>query len=208
MIRLALPKGRNLGFFRAALTKAGVPLEGFDPNGRALQHALPAEGIEILMLKDPDLPLYVERGVADFGAIGSDVLEESGADLLVPLHLVEGGCRLSLIGRPGLELRNGRQLRLATKYPNTARSWLATQDFGAEILPLSGSVELAPVLGLADLALDIVQTGSTLVANGLVELEVVREVSICVVINRGSWQAHRAIWNDLITRLEAVGAVR
>lgn len=208
MIRLALPKGRNLQFVQRALAAAGMPLSGFDPGGRLLQQDLPEEGVEVLVLKDPDLPLYVERAVADFGAIGSDVLEESGADVLVPVRLRDGGCRLSLVGRPGTALRNGRQIRLATKYPRIAAAWLGTQGFGAEILELSGSVELAPVLGLADIALDIVQTGSTLKANGLVELEVIREVSICLVINRGSWQAHRALLNDLIGRLEAAGVVQ
>lgn len=208
MMRLALPKGRNLSFVRAAFARAGLTLDGFDFSGRLLQQELPEDGVEVLLLKDPDLPLYVERGVADFGAIGSDVLEESGADLLVPVRLVEGGCRLSLVGRPGTKLRNGRQLRLATKYPRTAREWLASRGLGAEILELSGSVELAPVLGLADVALDIVQTGSTLRAHGLVELETVRDVGICLVVNRGAWQAHRAALNDFVDRLEAAGAVR
>lgn len=208
MIRLALPKGRNLGPIRSAFAAAGLPLAGLDHSGRVLQQQLVDEHVEVLLLKDPDLPLYVERGVADLGAIGSDVLEESGADLLVPVRLVEGGCRLSLVGRPGTAMHNGHQHRIATKYPRIAASWLAGRGFGAEILELSGSVELAPVLGLTDLALDIVQSGATLAANGLVELEMVREISICLVVGRGAWQAHRDALNDFISRLEATGAVQ
>lgn len=210
MIRLALPKGRNLDVARAAMAAAGIGLSGLDRAdgaGRALRTALPEEGLEILSLKDWDVPLYVEHGVADFGVVGSDVLGELGGDLLIPARFTAGRSRFSLLGRGPALPPPGAEVRLATKYPVTARRLLEGRPFAAEIVTLSGSVELAPVLALADLALDIVQSGRTLAENGLVELESVAEVAACLVVNRASFQRHRARLNEWIDRLEAVEAV-
>ena len=210
MIRLALPKGRNLEASLAAFGAAGIPL-GLDRNGRSLRWRVPErEGsgeIEVLSLKDWDLPLYVSHGVADCGIVGSDVLEEVDGDLLVPVRLLAGRSRLSLIGFEDRLPEPGTQVRLATKYPNTARRLVAEKPWGAEILKLSGSIELAPVLRLAELALDIVQTGRTLAENHLVEIETVAEVAPCLVVNRASYQRHRALLNDWIGRLEAAEVV-
>lgn len=208
MIRLALPKGRNLDAALAAFRAAGIGLSGLDSGGRSLRTTLPEEGIEVLSLKDWDLPLYVSHGVADCGIVGSDVLEEVDGDLLVPVRLRQGRSRMSLIGRSADSLPGpGGQVRLATKYPNTARRVVAGRPWGAEIVKLSGSIELAPVLRLAELALDIVQTGRTLAENHLVEIETVAEVAACLVVNRASFQRHRALLNDWIGRLEAAEVV-
>ncbi|HVR95661.1 MAG TPA: ATP phosphoribosyltransferase [Thermoanaerobaculia bacterium] len=207
MIRLAMPKGRNLEVALAAFRAAGLGLDGLEAAGRSLRTSLPESGVEVLSLKDWDLPLYVEHGIADCGIVGSDVLEELDGDLLVPVRLREGRSRLSLIGRSPEPPPAGGQVRLATKYPHTARRLVATRPWGAEIFKLSGSVELAPVLHLADVALDIVQTGRTLVENRLVEVEVVAEVAACLVVNRASFQRHRARINEWIGRLEAAGVV-
>lgn len=209
MIRLALPKGRNLGPALAAFRAAGLELgNGGGGGDRRLWSRHPEAEVEILSLKDWDLPLYVEQGVADCGVVGSDVLSELDGDLLVPVRLAEGRSRLSLIGRgPGLP-PPGAQVRLATKYPRTARRLLAERSWGAEVLRLSGSIELAPLLDLAEVALDIVQTGRTLAENGLVELERVAEVASCLVVNRASYQRHRARLNDWFERLEALGVAR
>lgn len=207
MIRLALPKGRNLEPSLAAFRAAGIPLHGLDPNGRSLRTRL-EEGVEVLSLKDWDLPVYVEHGVADLGIVGSDVLAEVDGDLLVPVRLREGRSRMSLIGRSAEAMPlPGGQVRLATKYPNTARRVVAERPWGAEILKLSGSIELAPLLHLAELALDIVQSGRTLKENGLMEIEVVAEVAACLVVNRASYQRHRTLLNEWIGRLEAAEVV-
>jgi ATP phosphoribosyltransferase len=207
MIRFALPKGRNLDAALGAFRAAGIPLNGLSAGGRSLRMRLADEGIEVLSLKDWDLPLYVSHGVADCGVVGSDVLEEVDGDLLVPVRLLRGRSRMSLIGRAAAPPAAGTQVRLATKYPNTARRVVAGRSWGAEILTLSGSIELAPVLRLAELALDIVQTGRTLAENGLVEVETVAEVAPCLVVNRASYQRHRALLNEWIGRLEAAGVV-
>jgi ATP phosphoribosyltransferase len=207
MIRLALPKGRNLDPALAALRAAGLALDGLEAAGRSLLAAFPDDGVEVLSLKDWDLPLYVEHGVADCGIVGSDVLGEVGGDLLVPARLRAGRSRFSLIGRgPGLPAAGG-QVRLATKYPLTARRVLAGRPWGAEIVRLSGSVELAPVLRLAELALDIVQSGRTLAENGLLEIEVIAEVAACLVVNRASFQRHRGRINGWLDRMEAAEVV-
>lgn len=207
MIRLALPKGRNLGPARAALAAGGLDL-ALDDGDRRLWLARPEADVEVLLLKDRDLPLWVEYGVADLGVVGSDVLGEVGGDLLAPLRLVDGASRLSLIGRPGSLPGPGAQVRLATKYPRTARRLVAARPWGAEIVELSGSIELAPLLDLAELALDIVQTGRTLAEHGLVELEVVAPVAPTVIVNRASFQGHRRRVNELLGRLEAAGVAR
>jgi len=207
VIRLALPKGRNLGPVLAALAAAGLAGEEMSEAGlgRRLRTTLPGTGIEVLSLKDWDLPLYVEHGVADCGFVGSDVLGEVDGDLLVPLRLHAGRCRLSLIGKGPGPPTPGSQVRLATKYPATARRVVALRPWGAEIVRLSGSVELAPLLDLAEIALDIVQTGRTLAENHLVELDEVEEVAACLVVNRASFQRHRELLNRWIGRLEAAG---
>lgn len=210
MIRFALPKGRNLETALAAFQAAGIagiPLNGFGAAGRSLRMRIPETGIEVLSLKDWDLPLYVGHGIADCGIVGSDVLEEIDGDLLVPVRFREGRSRMSLIGRRPELPAAGTQVRLATKYPNTARRVVAGRAWGAEILKLSGSIELAPVLRLAELAIDIVQTGRTLVENGLVEIETLAEVAPCLVVNRASYQRHRTLLNDWISRLEAAEVV-
>jgi ATP phosphoribosyltransferase len=114
---------------------------------------------------------------------------------------------MSLIGRARELPQAGSQVRLATKYPNIARRVVAGRPWGAEILRLSGSVELAPLLRLAEVALDIVQTGRTLAENHLVEIETVAEVAACLVVNRASYLRHRALLNEWIDRLEAAEVV-
>ena len=206
MIRLALPKGRNLEVTLAAFRAAGL-LSGLDLGSRSLLVQLEEEGIEALSIKDWDIPVYVEHGVADVGIVGSDVLAEVDGDLLVPVRLRDGRSRMSLIGRAAALPAPGSQVRLATKYPNTARQVLEGRTWGAEIVKLSGSIELAPLLHLAEVALDIVQTGRTLAENDLVEIETVAEVAACLVVNRASYQRHRALLNDWIDRLEAAEVV-
>ncbi|MCH9646733.1 MAG: ATP phosphoribosyltransferase [Deltaproteobacteria bacterium] len=207
MIRLALPKGRNLATARAAFRAAGMPLEVLDDGQRQLRLVSPEEGLEILLLKDWDVPLYVQYGIADCGVVGSDVLEETAGDLLVPVRFREGRSRLSLIGRPGSLPKEGSQIRLATKYPRIARNVLRERPWGAEILKLHGSIELAPLLDLAELALDIVQTGRTLKENHLQELEVIRQVAACLVVNRASFQRLRGDFNRLFQSLEKAEVV-
>jgi len=206
MIRLALPKGRNLETALSAFRAAGWSMESLEQGDRRLRIPLPEIDAEALLLKDWDLPLYVEYGIADVGVVGSDVLEEVGGDVLVPARFTEGRSRLSLIGKGELP-RAGQQVRLASKFPNIARAVVSTKAWNAEILKLWGSVELGPLLDLSEVALDIVQTGRTLKENHLVELETVREVAPILIVNRAAYQNHRQALNTLLRRMEEAGVV-
>ena len=128
MIRLALPKGRIREAALVAFGVAGVEVEKLDPETRALTTRLNGGEVEVLFLKDWDLPLYVERGIADCGVVGSDVLGEVDGDLLVPARLRDGACHFSLIGKSHDLPKAGEQARLATKYPKTARRLLADRS--------------------------------------------------------------------------------
>ncbi|MGE4188955.1 MAG: ATP phosphoribosyltransferase [Thermoanaerobaculia bacterium] len=206
MIRLALPKGRNLAAVSDAFRAAGIPLDGLEDGSRRLWRDFPEHGFGALLVKDRDLPLYVLRGVADCGVVGRDVLDEVDGDLLVPLEIAAGGSRLSLIAPSGRALpAAGENVRLATKYPRLAGRWLERQSWSAELLELSGGIELAPLVGLADFILDIVQSGATLRAHGLVELAVVQEIRPCFVVHRSAWQRRRAEIGRLVGALEAAG---
>lgn len=206
MIRLALPKGRNLKTALEAFRQADWPLDGLEKGDRRLKIPLPDIDGEALLLKDWDVPLYVEYGIADIGVVGSDVLEEVGGDVLVPARFTEGRSRMSLIGKRELP-KPGQQVRLASKFPNIARAVVAQETWSAEILKLWGSVELGPLLELSEVALDIVQTGRTLKENHLVELKTVREIAPILIVNRAAYQNHRATLNQLLRRLEEAGVV-
>lgn len=203
---LALPKGRNLEIALDAFRAAGLPLEGVETGDRRLRIDLPEVGFQILLLKDWDVPLYVEYGIADLGIVGSDVLAEVGGDVLVPARFTAGRCRLSLIGKQGLP-EPGAQVRLATKFTHIARQVVMGEAWNAEILKLFGSVELGPLLELAEVALDIVQTGRTLQENHLLELKVVREVAPLLLVHRAAFQRHRDRINELVDRFEDAGVV-
>jgi ATP phosphoribosyltransferase len=164
--------------------------------------------LSFLLVKDPDIPSYVERGIADVGIVGLDVLEEEQrADVLRPLALDLGRCRMSLCGKPGTqprELAERGNLRIATKYPSIAQRALEERGLPAEIIPLRGSVELATLTGLADAIIDLVDTGATLKANGLVELEELFVSTARVVVNRASWRLKTQEVQGFLDRLSAL----
>jgi ATP phosphoribosyltransferase len=146
--------------------------------------------VEALLLKGRDLPRYVAGGVAALGVVGSDTLDECEADLLELADLKLGVCRLSLCAPAGVSLESLRHqphLRIATKYVRMTRAWLRSQELTAELVPLQSSVELAPILGLADAIVDLVQTGGTLRAHGLQEIEVIGRTSARLVASRGAY---------------------
>jgi len=150
-------------------------------------------GVRLLLLRGSDVPVYVLRGVADLGVSGKDILLEQGSDgLYEPLDLGIGRCRLMTAGHPG-EYRS-RRLRVATKFVNIARRHYAAMGVQVEIIRLNGAMELAPVLGLADQIVDIVDTGSTLRAHGLEPLETIAEISARLIVNKAAMKLqHRRI---------------
>jgi ATP phosphoribosyltransferase len=189
-ILIALPKGRIADELLPMLANTALALDEQAMKSRVLCIPTATPGVEALLLKGSDLPRYVAGGVAALGIVGSDTLDECEVDLLELADLKLGVCRLSLCAPEGTSLESLRQkphLRIATKYIRMTRAWLRSEDLTAELVPLQSSVELAPILGLADAIVDLVQTGSTLRAHGLLEIKVMGRTSARLVASRGAY---------------------
>jgi len=188
-LTVALSKGKLLAGTDALFRRAGLPFPE-DP-GRRLVVAL--DGLRFLLVKDMDVPTYVEYGVADCGIAGRDVLLETGSDVYEPLDLGFGRCRLVVARLRGPEADTlSSTLRVATKYPRLTGAHFLERGVSVEVVRLAGSVELAPGLGLADCIVDVVETGRTLEENGLVPVEEVAASSARLIVNRASYHARRA----------------
>lgn len=205
MITLAIPKGRLLAQLAPKLARLGFSKECLDERDRRLLRANDDESARLLLLKPDDIPTYVEHGAADAGVVGRDVLLERGADVFVPHDLGIGRCRIAVAAPSGASdpRREGRVLRVATKYQKIATAHFAARGEEVEIIYLGGSVEIAPLVGLADCIVDVVETGETLRQNGLVVLENVCDISAVTVANRVSMKLARATLQSLLDRLAA-----
>ena len=153
-------------------------------------------------MKDRDVPIYVEHGVADFGVVGRDILEEQPAHIYEPLDLRVGGCRM-VVARPGSRPLPEPPLRVATKYPSVTARHFGARGVSIERIRLSGAIELAPTMDLADAVVDLVETGATLRDNGLVEEETLFESTARVVVNRASFRLRGSALQGWLRRLEA-----
>ncbi len=202
-LRLALPKGRLYDPAVACFARAGIVV---DPApGRRLLIPSSDPSVEFLVIKPADVAVYVESGAADLGVTGTDVLRESDADVLEPLELGFGACRLVVANpasAPYPELPGGQTARVATKYPRLAWQHFAERGRPVEIIAVNGSVEVAPLLGLAHWIVDLVDTGNTLKANGLAEREVILQVGAVLVANRASQKLKLDAHLALMARLE------
>ena len=198
-LTVALSKGRLAQSAEALFRRARLPFP--EGNGRLL--VVPLDGLRFLFVKDRDVPVYVEHGVADCGIAGIDVLRENPGDVYEPLDLGFGLCRLAVarLAGSGFDPARAGSIRVATKYPRIASRYFLEHGISAEIVTLSGSVELAPGLGLADCIVDVVETGRTLEENGL---EVVSEIvssSARLVVNPASFHARSEEVQRLIEAL-------
>ena len=187
-LTLALSKGRILEDTLPLLAAAGIEPEEDPLDSRKLVFATNREGLRLLVIRAADVPTFVAYGAADLGVAGKDVLiEHGGQDLYEPLDLGIAKCRLMVAGLPGaLEGAANRPLRVATKYIETARAHFARAGRQVELIKLYGSMELAPIVGLADVIVDLVDTGNTLRANGLEPFETIREISSRLVVNKAA----------------------
>lgn len=211
-LRLALPKGRILDEAVVLFGRAGVDLGVVRSNARRLVHEIPGVGgappLTVYVVRDADVPTYVEYGAADLGISGRDVLEEQGRDLYEPLDLGIGRCRLAVaepIDRP-VDEAGQLHLRVATKFPRLTRRHLEQKGVVADIIKLYGSVELGPLTGLADRVVDLVSTGETLRQHRLREVETILEVTARLVVNRAALKLKRRTIDALIERLRAAVA--
>ncbi|MBI5300684.1 MAG: ATP phosphoribosyltransferase [Chloroflexi bacterium] len=162
-------------------------------------------GAKFLNAKPMDVPIYVEYGAADIGIVGQDALRESGVNVYEPLELGYGQCRLMVAGKPeyrDAEWRMIAGLRVATKYPRIAKKFFSARGLSVEIIEVYGSVELAPAVGLADLIVDVVDTGNTLRANGLIELEEIFKSQAALIVNRASHTLRASEIRGLIEKIE------
>lgn len=202
MLRVALAKGRLYQPAVDCFTRAGIVIDP-DP-GRRLLIPSSEPDIEFVVVKPADVAVYVESGAADLGVTGTDVLRESDADVLEPLELGFGACRLVVAApasSPFPELPGGQTARVATKYPRLAWRHFAESGRPVEIIQVNGSVEVAPLLGLAHWILDLVDTGNTLKANGLAERETIMQVGAVLVANRASQKLKLEQHLELMRRL-------
>jgi len=186
MITLALAKGRLAEDTCSLLAACGIDTSVITAPGRQLVRKTPDGKFGFIMVKPTDVPVYVHAGVADAGVVGKDTLMEANLPLFEMLDLGFCRCRMSVAGFPDAEPNGPGKLRVATKYPNIARSWFSQKGIGIDITVLSGSVELGPLVGLSDVIVDLVETGSTLKANGLAVLEDIFHISARLVVNQAS----------------------
>jgi ATP phosphoribosyltransferase len=200
-LTVALSKGRLFPGTEALFREAGLPFP--DDAGRRLVVAV--GDLRFLLVKDRDVPTYVEYGVADLGIAGKDVLLESGSDVYEPVDLGFGRCRLVVARLSGARFdeRRPSTLRVATKYPRVAAEHFLSRGISVEVVTLAGSVELAPGLGLADCIVDVVETGRTLEENGLEVEEDIAPSSAHLIVNRASYHARRQEIGDLVLKLRS-----
>lgn len=201
---VALSKGRTVKALVPLLSRAGIDASALARDAKEQDRSLVRDvgNLRCLLLKPDDVPTYVEHGAADMGVCGRDVLRERESDLLIPLDLGIGRCKM-IVAAPKNAKPPSDLVRVATKYPQTAAAHFAARGVQAEIISLAGSVELAPLAGLADFIVDLVETGETLRQNGLDVVAEVATVSTVIAVNRASYKLRRAEIVELLERLRA-----
>src|SRR5438552_16966353 len=202
-LTLALPKGRLLDAALELL--AGVGVEGVDAESRKLIFTDAGRGLRLFFLKPADVPAYVTYGAADLGIVGKDILLEQAPDVYEPLDLGFGVCRLVVAESRELWERDDPAkwpwVRVATKYPTLTERYFSERGIQVEMIRLDGSIELAPLVGLAERTVDLVQSGDTLRANGLVEVAEIMTSTARLIVNRASLKTAHARVNALIAAM-------
>ena len=203
-LRIALTKGRLEKDTVALLEKIGVDCTALHQKGRRLILPLSDIGAEVVLAKAADVITYVENGVCDMGIVGRDTVLENGNSLYELLDLGFGKCRFALAVKKGEDFFGGYASKtIATKYPKIARSYFENQSMDVDVVKIEGSVELAPLLGLADGIVDIVETGATLKENGLEVTRWICDISARLVVNIASLKLRKDEIESLVSRLEA-----
>lgn len=200
-VTLALSKGRILEQTLPLLAPLGIePLE--DPeNSRQLLIPTRRDDVRLIIVRATDVPTYVAYGGADLGVAGKDVLmEQGGHELYEPVNLNIARCRLMVAGPPDTDLER-RRLRVATKFVNITRRYFAARGRQVDLIKLYGSMELAPMVGLADVIVDLVDTGNTLKANGLAPLECIADISARLVVNKTSMKLRHHVLKPMISQI-------
>jgi ATP phosphoribosyltransferase len=202
-LTIAMPKGRIFEEAVELLRKADYDLPPEFDESRKLIIEVPQEDLRFILAKPMDVPTYVEHGVADLGIAGKDVMLEEERNVYELLDLKISGCYLAVAGLPGTKMSDVAP-KIATKYPNVASSYFREQGEQVEIIKLNGSIELAPLIGLADRIVDIVSTGRTLKENGLVEYETIVDITSRLIANPVSYRMKDEKIEDLVARLTRI----
>jgi ATP phosphoribosyltransferase len=207
-LTFALPKGRIMQDSMDLFAKIGITCAEMDDPGRKLVFENHDDQLRFMAVRAQDVPTYVEHGCADIGVVGKDTLLEQDRDLYEPLDLQFGYCRLVVAEPKALRQDDDpagwSNIRVATKYPNVTEKFFAAKGIQVEVIKLYGSIELSPLVGLAERIVDLVSTGGTMRENGLVEVETIAEVTSRLIVNRASLKTkHRRI-SGLIEALEKV----
>ncbi len=210
MITLALSKGRIFDDSLPLLRAAGIEVLEDPETSRKLILSTSRADLRVVLVRASDVPTYVQHGGADLGVAGLDVLLESDGHLYRPLDLKIARCRMSVATREDFDyaaaVRQGSRIRVATKYTRTAREFFAAKGVHVDLIKLYGSMELAPLTGLADAIVDMVSTGSTLRANHLVEVERIMDISARLVVNPAALKLKREPLRALIDAFEKAAA--
>ena len=204
MIQIALPKGRLGEKAYERMAQAGYECPAILEKNRKLTFENPEKGVRYFWVKPSDVSIYVERGAADIGIVGKDVLLEYRPDVYELLDLKIGKCRMCVAGPEDFYDDHSRLLRVATKFPHIATEYYKSRSRDIDIIRLNGSIELAPILGLSDVIVDIVETGKTLQENHLVVLEEIVPISARLICNRVSYQFRQKEVFNLQAQLAAV----
>lgn len=208
MLTIALSKGKLIEPALELFRRAGYDVTGLSGDSRRLMFVCPQIETTFLIVRPSDVPTYVEYGGADAGIVGKDVLMEQDSDVYEPLDLGFGACRISVAALRGEGSRDrlSSKIRVATKYPTITERFFNQRGVPVEIIKLYGSIELAPVVGLADRIVDLVETGSTLKAHDLVEVEVIARSTARFIVNRASLRLKHAPLMELIRKLRAAAS--
>ena len=186
-INIALPKGRLGEKAYAMLKNSGYECPSIEDPGRKLIFENPEKGVRYFWVKPSDVAIYVERGAADLGIVGKDILLEYEPDVYELLDLKMGKCRMAVAGKKDFRDPVGKTLKVATKFPNITRNYYNGKCRDIDIIHLNGSIELAPILGLSDVIVDIVETGKTLLENNLEPFETIVPISARLIANKASY---------------------
>lgn len=201
MLNIALPKGRLGDKVYRLLAGAGYDCREVFDESRKLVFESEDAGVRYFLVKPSDVTVYVEHGAADIGIAGKDILLESGADVYELLDLGLGKCRMCVAAKNGYVEDTERTLRVATKFPNIAKRHYAGRGREIEIIKLNGSIELAPLLRLSDVIVDIVESGKTLRENDLYVVEDIFPISARFIANRASYKFHGNVIDEIVERL-------
>ena len=207
MLNIALPKGRLGEKVYSVFEAAGFECPYIHENSRKLIFENAEKGVRYFWVKPSDVAIYVERGAADAGVVGSDVIEEDGAgDTYVLLDLGIAKCRMAVAGIKGRQnVLEKRMITAASKYPRIARAYFESRHKSVDIIKLNGSVELAPLVGLSDVIVDIVETGTTLKENGLEAYDFFMDLSARLICNKVSYKMKQDELKKLISSIEKKG---